>query len=432
VNTDATGGIKPTAGTVDNTAVTTAAMANGFARWNPNTGTIAPTAGYLGDPATLHAIQGGTYVPAGSGGAQQSFIIQDSAGNEVAKTSNFFVAGKLAGPLQSSSYTLDFLHVNQGVQSASKQVTVTNVGAPATITARTVAGLNPGDYTVTGGTCIVGLALGTDQTCTLQVAFLPTTTGTRAAQVRLTPTVGGVAGADLVVNVTGIGDLVGTPASTATPGTLAFGTRNAGTNTTLTTVIKNTGTAPLNVSNVAISGAQAGDFTRVTAAATPCPAGVSFTLAANTSCTLAVSFSPKGSGARAASLVVTHNASPTTTTISLSGTGVTSSFSMAPSPIGFSSVTINTTKAQSVSVKNTGALSFTLTSASFVTAAPAGTFTVTGPGCLNTVLATGKSCNITVSFRPTQRIAYTGTLQVFGDSSTIPSPVSVALSGTGK
>ncbi|MEI8241562.1 MAG: choice-of-anchor D domain-containing protein, partial [Actinomycetota bacterium] len=210
VSTDATGGIKPNAGTTDTANALVFPMINGFPRWNPNVAPAAPV-GYLGDHAIAHKITGGTYVPAGASGVDNAFTIKDSAGNQIARTENFLVSGKLAGPLQGSTYAFDFGNANVGATTATRTVTITNVGAPTTISARALAGLNAADYVINGGTCTVGLALATDQTCTVLVAFRPTAVGTRAAQLRITP----AAGADIVVTLTGVGVAVGTPAITA-------------------------------------------------------------------------------------------------------------------------------------------------------------------------------------------------------------------------
>jgi hypothetical protein len=426
VSTDETGGIKPKAGTTDNTALLTFPMINGFPRWNPNVAPAAPV-GYLGDFAQAHKITGGTYVPAGANGVDNAFTIKDPANNVIARTEDFFVSGKLAGPLQANTYAVDFLHSNVGAQTPNKTVTLTNVGAPTTVSARAITGLNTGDYLITGGTCAVGTALATDQSCTVTVAFRPTAVGTRTAQLRVTP----ASGPDLVATLTGIGDVVGTPAVTMTPGTLPFGTRNAGTNTALPTTIRNSGTAPLVVSTTTITGAQAADFTIVAALATPCPATRPFTLAVGASCNLAVNFSPKGSGARAGTLAIGTNATPSTTNVSLSGTGVVSTFNMSPSPIKFGTTNRGTTARSTISIKNSGTIAFTVGAATF-TGPDAAAFTATGAGCIGTSLASGKTCSITVNFTPTQARAYSATLNVAGDSTSIPSSVANQITGSGK
>ena len=425
VSTDAAGDIKPKAGTTDTANALTFPMINGFPRWNPNVAPAAPV-GYLGDFGVAHTITGGTYVPAGANGVDNAFTIKDSAGNLIARTTDFFVSGKLAGPLQGSTYSFDFGNANVGTTTANRTVTITNVGAATTISARALAGLNAADYVINGGTCTVGLALATDQTCTVLVAFRPTAVGTRAAQLRITP----AAGADIVVTLTGVGNAVGTPAITATPGTLAFGTRNAGTSTTLTSVVRNSGTANLVVSATGISGLQAADYSIVAAAATPCPVVRPFTLTPGQSCTLAVAFSPAGTGTRSGTLVITHNASAGTTNVSLSGTGVVSSFAVGA--VKFGTVALNTTKTSTVNVRNSGALAARITSASFTGPQAAFFAVVNGGTCVNQTIAVGKICSLTISVRPTQAINYSATLNVFGDATTVPSPAQAVMTATGK
>ena len=430
--TNSSGAIPANAGTTDvGTATPTDALAapiaNGFPRWNPN---VAPTApvGFLGDGVSYHAITGGTYVPAGGQGAFNSFAIDDSAGNEIAKTDQFLVAGRLAGPLQANLYSVDFGHTNAGTQGLTKSVSVTNVQAATTITGVTLGGLNANQFTLSAGGCnTANFAIAADAGCSVSVRFTPTTAGTKTATLTVKPASGG----PVVITLTGIADVVATPTAVVSPGVLAFGTRNVGTTTTLTTNIANTGTGPLTVSAVGISGVASGDYRIIAAAANPCGTVVPFTVTAGRNCNVSVTFSPLANGTRTAALSITHNAVGSPTAVSLTGTGVASSFSMSPSPIGFSNVNINTTKSQSVSVKNTGSIAFTLTSAT-VTGAQAASFTITGAGCIGTSLAAGKTCNITVNFKPTQRIAYSGTLNVFGDSTTAPNPVTNALTGTGK
>jgi hypothetical protein len=430
VATDGTGAIKAKAGTTDigstpAAAALAAPIASGFPRWNPNVAPAAP-AGFLGDGHSYHAITGGTYIPAGGNGVLNAFEIRDAAGNQLARTDQFLVAGKLAGPLQADSYAVDFGHTNTGALGLTKTVTLANVQAATTISAVALGGANGNQFSITGGTCTTpaNAPVAANGTCTVSVRFAPTTAGTKAAALTVTPATGPA----VAVSLAGIADAVGSPAATVTPGALAFGTRNAGTNTVLTANVRNSGTAPLTVTAKTIVGA--GDYTFVNAAVTPC-AAVPFTLAVGASCNMGVNFSPNAAGVRSATLAIAHNAIGGTTAVSLSGTGVISTIVMSPSPVGFSKVTRNTTKSQSISVRNSGTIPVALTGAT-VSGAQSTFFTIAGAGCIGTTLASGKSCNITVSFRPTQAIAYSGTLNVFGDTTTRPNPVTNALTGTGK
>jgi hypothetical protein len=84
----------------------------------------------------------------------------------------------------------------------------------------------------------------------------------------------------------------------------------------------NTGNANLTISNVAISGAQAGDFT----VSTPPPA----TLAPNSSAQLAITFAPTAAGLREATLTITSNADPYSR--ALQGTGTADPYPLLAVP----------------------------------------------------------------------------------------------------
>ena len=68
-------------------------------------------------------------------------------------------------------------------------MTVSNAGAVAvTITAISITGTNPGDFSQTNN---CGKSLNGNSSCTINVTFKPTATGTRSASVTLTDTGGG-------------------------------------------------------------------------------------------------------------------------------------------------------------------------------------------------------------------------------------------------
>jgi hypothetical protein len=83
--------------------------------------------------------------------------------------------------------------------------------------------------------------------------------------------------------------------------------------TTLPVQLTNSGQTPLNISNIAISGTDAGDFTQVN----NCPAILSSTM----SCTISVTFTPSVKGARTGTLIVTDNVAAGQSTVALTGTG---------------------------------------------------------------------------------------------------------------
>ena len=100
--------------------------------------------------------------------------------------------------------------------------------------------------------------------------------------------------------------------------------------------------------------------------------------------------------------------------------------SATPSSLAFGSVTVNSSSSLSTTIKNTGTLNVTLSSA-----------TVTGTGMSITsqptyplVLAPNATTTYTVQFAPTATGAVTGNLAINSDAT--PSPLNVALSGTGQ
>jgi Putative Ig domain/HYDIN/CFA65/VesB-like, Ig-like domain len=110
----------------------------------------------------------------------------------------------------------------------------------------------------------------------------------------------------------------GAPAVTFTPTSLTFAAQAIGTTSAPQSItVSNTGNAPLFINSAATRGANPLDFTQVSDGCS----GV--TLAAGTSCSVSITFSPTASGARSATFILTDNAagSPQTVPISGSGTG---------------------------------------------------------------------------------------------------------------
>lgn len=105
------------------------------------------------------------------------------------------------------------------------------------------------------------------------------------------------------------------PAISVSPSSLSFGDQAVGTTSPARPVsVSNSGRADLLISGVTLTGTGSGSF----GYGNGCPG----TLAPGASCTISVTFSPSGSGAALASLVISSNASNgTTTSVPLSGNG---------------------------------------------------------------------------------------------------------------
>src|SRR5207244_6328967 len=110
------------------------------------------------------------------------------------------------------------------------------------------------------------------------------------------------------------------PNATLSPTSLTFSTQAIGTTSTAKTVtLKNTGTAILTISSIAITGINAGDFAQTHTCGS--------LLAAGASCKISVKFKPTMSGTRTAALSIRDNASGSPQKVTLSGIGTAATLS---------------------------------------------------------------------------------------------------------
>jgi len=153
-------------------------------------------------------------------------------------------------------------------------------------------------------------------------------------------------------------------------------------------------------------------------------------VAPTASCTINVTFLAGATAGvtSSASLSIAHDAAGSPTTVPLSGTSVAplTTFSLPAGPIAFGKRAITTNTTKTVLVTNTGANPLFVTSAN--AAAPFATVTL---GTCSAPVAAGKTCKLNVTFTPTARTAYAGTLTVVSSNAT-NSPRTVGLTGTGK
>lgn len=210
----------------------------------------------------------------------------------------------------------------------------------------------------------------------------------------------------------------GVPAYSVTPQNLSFGNGTLGLQSPLQTLtVSSTGTAPLALSGLALTGATPSQFSVVNNCVGDLPPG-------NT-CTLAVSFTPTTTGTKTATLAVSSNAGAQT--VPLTGVGVTSAFTLSVSKLSFGRVARNTTSnAQTVRLTNTGKGALPITGISLGGTHP-GQFAQTS-NC-GAQVAPGANCVISVTFRPTSTGSKSASLRVTASGGAAAR--SVALSGTG-
>lgn len=299
-----------------------------------------------------------------------------------------------------SPTALTFTTQAVATSSPAQTVTVTNTGSAPLIVSQVMM---TGDFNETD-TCTGAIA--PSLTCTIDVRFLPTATGSRTGILTV---YGNVSGGQATATLTG----TGSPAAAIVlnPITLTFSSTNVNaTSPAQNVTISNTGAAPAALQATSITG----DFHLT---ANTCGT----TLAANTGCTVSIAFTPTASGTRTGSFSLTDDAG--TQTASLTGIGTApATDALSPLSLTFAAQQLTTSSTpQQITLTNSGDVPLTLIAAQIAS----GDFTVVN-ACGNSLNA-HSSCSLAVAFQPRSIGAATGALTVSDQYRT----QTVALSGTG-
>jgi uncharacterized membrane protein len=191
---------------------------------------------------------------------------------------------------------------------------------------------------------------------------------------------------------------------------MSFGSVTVGQTKTATLTINNTGNATLTVNSVSCP----------TGFKTDWPSG---TVAAGSSKSVTITFSPTWAGSYGGNISVSSNAPNSPHTISASGTGAVAA---APSvqlsgSLAFGNIAVGSQSSKTFEIRNTGNAPLTVSMIDW----PSG-YTVSWS---TQPIPAGGSINATVVFKPTGVQSYAGNLKVHSNAS--GSPHSIPVSGTG-
>jgi len=252
--------------------------------------------------------------------------------------------------------------------------------------------------------CVGTLAAGS--TCTVNVTFTPAGAGTVNGTLSIADDSGNL-GSTQSIALTGTATA---PAASVTPTSLNFHSQILGTTSTAKTVVlTDSGTGPMSVAKISVTG----PFTQ---------ANTCSSLAAGASCNITVMFTPSALGSVSGNLVITDTVG--TQSVALSGNGV-GPFIVSPNGLEFNSQLIATTSpTQTVTATNETTASIDISS---IAISGAG-FAIVSNTC-GTSLEVGASCTVGVTFSPTVIGDAVGAL-TFTDNA-IGSPQSVSLQGSG-
>jgi hypothetical protein len=184
-------------------------------------------------------------------------------------------------------------------------------GAALRITSINLGGTNAARFTLTNGCPIGGTGLAVGASCTLTLTFTPNTNNNRSAQVRINVAAPAVSQTVVLTGTTA------RPTVAVSATSIAFGNQPINTTSPAQQVtLANTSAVALIINSITMGGQNPGRFAQTS----NCPIGGAG-LAANSSCTVNVTFTPNRRVARAATLTIRDNAAGSPQTVALTGTG---------------------------------------------------------------------------------------------------------------
>jgi VCBS repeat protein/ASPM-SPD-2-Hydin domain-containing protein len=204
------------------------------------------------------------------------------------------------------------------------------------------------------------------------------------------------------------------------PTVLNFPTQEGGfASAPMTVTLRNTSTAAIGFSNVAITGANASEYSQTNTCGS--------SLAVGKTCTYSIVFTPMDLGTRTAQIIITET-NGSSVGISLSGVAVIR-IEIEPNPHKFPTTLLGTSSAPFVAtVKNLANLTVNYTSLG-LTGLDTEDYVLSDDTCAATTLAPLASCTIHVTFTPTTVGGRTAALTIFGHFSPGNGQQAILLSG---
>jgi len=405
-------------------------VAGGFTTY---TATVAPVNGFTGS-VTLSVLglpsgATGSFSPNSiTGGSGSSTLTVNTSGSTPSGTYTLTIDGQSGSEIHSAFVNLSVGTPPSGVlfpssvafgnvvvnttSKAHKFILSSNGGTPLVISSYTFTGPNAGDFAQSNN---CPGSLNPSLSCNINVTFTPSTVGAESATLTVSDN-GTNSPQTAPLSGTGVVPVNLGPAS-ANFGSVPQGTTSSPRNFTL----RNNQPTALTISSIGFTGTDAADFA---VSSKTCGS----TLAAKSTCSISVTFTPSNIRAESATLTVSENAPApyNTVTSSLSGTGIAQA-SVSPTSLTFGSQKTGTTSAPKT-VTLTNNLSSALSFVTSFTGADPTDFAATD-NCSESVPAKSK-CTLSVTFTPGAVGSRSATLNVTDSANN--SPQQVSLSGTGK
>jgi len=320
----------------------------------------------------------------------------------------FILPTRNCSPVSNSNSGVAFPPQQVGQGSSVKTSTIENYSETSNLTINSIS-LPPGDFSQTNN--CVGQTLGAYKSCTINIVFNPTTTGTRTATMTVKdsdPT------SPQTVQLTGVGTNL-----SLSPPLLSFGTKalhghTQGQNSTLT----NNGSSGVTITGVVTTG----DYSQTNTCGG--------SLAAGASCTISVAFSPTDAGIRYGNVTITDTDGGGPHVLNLTGVGTVISTSKNKLP--FTSQALGTTSApQTFTLTNQGTSALGISRVAIVGSSLGQTITdYAQTNTCGTSVPPRSSCTFSVTFSPVEVGLRAGSVLIY-NSEAGTSPQTVSLLGNG-
>ncbi|MGC2606200.1 MAG: choice-of-anchor D domain-containing protein, partial [Silvibacterium sp.] len=345
--------------------------------------------------------------PASTGAKSEALTFTDNAAS---RTQTAMLTGTgTAGTLLFVPGSLGFAAEPDYGTSPSQMATLTNMSASAvTLSSITVNGA----FAQTNN-CPIG-TFAANASCTVTVTSKPTAVGAYTGYVSVKDS----SGSGTMLSLSGSGTKPNTGSATLTPPNKQFTSVYAGSSgSPIAFTLTNNGSVALFISQIGISNA---NFSETNTCGS--------SLAGNASCTILVSFTPQRSGAQAATLTVTDDASNNSQTAKLVGTALVAPLSLSPTALSWGKVVVG---------GSSGAKTLTLTNSQTsgaiidsITTGP--DFHISANSCPASLsaLAAGASCTVSVIFRPTSAGAKSETISFNDNAANSPQTATLTATGT--
>jgi subtilase family serine protease len=295
----------------------------------------------------------------------------------------------------------------------------------ATVTGGQPAGYSGAKPAITGtasfkaGTTPLGSCTLSNATCSLSVPASSLQSGANSVTATFAGSGTYPSSTSSIVTVTVTGGAA--PAITFSPTSLSFPSIQVGATSTLPLTITNSGSGTLSVSAITAEGANASLYTHTS----NCGGNP---LAAGSSCTAQVTFTPTAGGTFTATLNVTDNVTGSPQSIAVTGTATTGgpAVTFSPTSLSFASTQVGSTTTLPLTITNSGTTTLNVSAIS-QTGANGSLFSHTS-NCGGNPIAPGGHCTAQVTFTPTAAGSFSATLSVTDNAGN--SPQAVAMTGT--